>query len=92
MATLRELVEQFSSDDDPSNPFECAFLIAMVMRTAIQGEASTIEGECLSLIKAREHYDLESMDGIRQWLDDLGECADTEVPELVLSQIASAND
>lgn len=86
--TLREACEEIGIDDDPLG---CAFAIAAFMRTAIQGEPSTYEGECASLVKASEHFELNTGDGIRNWLNDLGKIPDIEMPDSFWLSIATAD-
>ena len=88
--TLREAVEKIGYDE----PLECAFIIAACMRSAVQGEPSTYEGDCASIRKAREHFDTRTADGIRAWMDDLGQFADFDFPDSWWINVleADAND
>jgi len=76
--TLREAVALIGIDE---NPLGCGFAIAALLRTAVHGEPSTFEDECASLVKASEHFDLKTGDGIRKWLADLGRVPDIDVPD-----------
>ena len=90
MFTLREFVESIGPD---AEPLECAFLIAMILRSAVQGEASTFEGECASICMAmRLGIDTKTGDGIRAWLADLGAFADFPLPDRLLLAIAATGD
>lgn len=76
--TLREAVDICDPDADPLG---CAFLIAGFMRSALQGEPSTFEGDLASLVMAHEvGIDTTTGDGIRAWLADLGRVPDVDVP------------
>lgn len=88
MATLRELCNIVGIEEDPLG---CAFAIACVMRSAMQGEPSTYEGECASLVKASEFFKVNTPDGIRKWLDDLGALAELDLPEPWLLKIFQAD-
>jgi hypothetical protein len=87
--TLRETLENVIGIDD--DPLGCAFAIAALLRSAVQGEPSTFEGECASLVKASEHYDLTNGDGIRKWLGDLGWLPDIDVPDPFWLSIVEAD-
>lgn len=76
--------------DVDADPLEAAFLIAGFLRTAVQGEVSTFEGECASLLKAGEHFDLKSGDGIRAWVADIGVLASHPIPAWWWAKIADA--
>lgn len=76
--TLRELCDVVGIDDDPLG---CGFAIVAVLRSAVQGEPSTYEGECASLLKASELFDVNDPQGIRLWLDALGEFTTINLPE-----------
>lgn len=76
--TLRDMCESVGIDSDPQG---CAFVIAGTLRTAVQGEPSTFEGECASLVKASEFYDVRTPAGIRKWLNALGAAADHDLPK-----------
>ena len=86
--TLREAVEVAGIDDDP---LSCGFVIAAFLRTVVQGEPSTYEGECASLIKASEYFDLKTGDGIREWLADLGRLPDLDLTDSFWLSIVEAD-
>ena len=88
--TLREVLG--TNDEIDADPLGCAFMIAATLRSALQGEPSTYEGECESLVKASEHYDLKSGDGIRAWLDRLGVIPDMDLPDRFWLEMADASD
>lgn len=77
--TLREACEQIVGID--TDPLGCAFVIAGLLRTAVQGEPSTFEGECASIVKAQEVMGISATSpaDIRRWLDDLGRLADLDM-------------
>lgn len=76
--TLREICEDVIGIDD--DPLGCAFVIAGTLRTAVQGEPSTYEGECASLLKATELFPINTPAGVRAWLADLGRLPDVDMP------------
>ena len=88
--TLREIVEEIGIDDFPD---QCAFVIASTMRTSVQGEPSTFEGECASLCKLREltGWRVDSPEDIRSRLADLGRFADHDFPDEFWIAIANAD-
>lgn len=86
--TLRELCDVVGIDSDPLG---CCFVIAAVLRSAVQGEPSTFEGECASILKAHEHYDTWTGAGVRAWLDGLGEAATLDLPDGFILSIMSAD-
>ena len=86
--TIREMCEAVGIDRDPLG---CGFVIASALRTAVQGEASTFEGECASLIKASDHFDVNTAAGIRAWLTDLGKAAEFDFPDSFWAAIARAD-
>ena len=89
MTTLREMCEIVGIDD---NPMECAFVIAALLRTTLQKEPSTFDGECASIVAACETYGLmDKPESIRKWLDALGKVADFDVPDRVWLSIAEAD-
>lgn len=75
--TRREAVDHVNPDLYPG---QAAFIIAGFLRTVVQGEPSTFEGECASLNAAAKHYDLRSGDGIRAWPAALGGVPDIPAP------------
>lgn len=85
--TLREACEHAGIDDDPLG---CAFLVAGFLRSSLQGEPSTFEGECASLRVASEHYDLTTGAGVRAWLADLGRVPDIDAPAAFWRRLADA--
>ena len=86
--TLREFV---SLADDP---LEASFMIASFLRTVVQGEPSTYEGECATIRKAMEilPFDLTTMEGIQQWLDDLGRLSDINCPNEFWLSMCNSED
>ena len=76
--TLRDALG--TKEEIDADPLGAAFVIAACLRTAYQGEPSTYEGECASLLVASKHFDLKTGDGIRAWLADLGTLPDMELP------------
>lgn len=89
--TLREVVNDVGIDEDP---FACAFLIAGFLRSVVQGEPSTFEGECASLNKLHEltGWWADSPDDIRKWLADLGAIPDIDVPDAFWDAMAAAGE
>jgi hypothetical protein len=89
--TLRELVTK------ADNPLEASFMIAGFLRTAIQGEPSTYEGDCASIVKAMDTlpFDITTPEGIQSWLTDLGTVPDIDMPDsfwLSMAESAEADD
>lgn len=76
---LREAVDVVGIEADPLG---CGFAIAAFIRTAVQREPSTYEGECATLRAAIDTlpYDVTTPAGIRAWLDDLGTVAELDMP------------
>ena len=88
--TLRDVLG--SNDEIDADPLGAAFMIAATLRSAAQGEPSTYEGECATLAKASEHFDLKSGDGIRVWLTRLGVIPDMDLPDSFWLSMAAAAD
>ena len=88
--TLRDVLG--SNDEIDADPLGAAFMIAGTLRSAYQGEPSTYEGECATILKASEHFDLKSGDGIRAWLDRLGVLPDMELPDRFWLAMCEASD
>ena len=87
--TLREICDMISID---KNPIECAFVIASSLRTILQGEPSTIEGECATILAAEEEYgSVTDPSSIRLWLDRLGPVSEANIPDRILRGIVEAN-
>lgn len=87
--TLREMVESIGIDEEP---FECAFCIASLLRTVIQREPSTFEGECATLVQVTEKIGrVDEPATIRRWLQLLGRVPDLEVPDSVWMSIVDAD-
>lgn len=87
--TLREMCDTIGIDD---NPFECAFCIAALLRTCHQGEPSTFEGECATLLQVTEHIGrVDEPETIRKWLATLKKIPDMEVPDSVWLSITEAD-
>jgi hypothetical protein len=87
--SLRDVCESVGPD---AEPMECAFLIAAFLRTAVQGEPSTFEGECASLVKASERYDIDNGADIRRWLDNLGPAAELKMPTVWWAKMVESAD
>ena len=75
--TLRYVLKYIVGIDE--DPLGCAFIIATFLRSSVQGKVSTFEGDCSSLVIASEYYDIQTGDGIRMWLNDLGKVPDIDV-------------
>lgn len=89
--TLREACDGIGIDEDPIG---CAFVIAAMLRTSVQREPSTFEGECASINKLHELTGLrmDRPDDVRAWLNDLGTVPDIEVPDSLWLSLADASD
>lgn len=87
--TLREMLDFVGIDE---NPLQCAFVIAGLLRTSIQREVSTFEGECATLLLATEHYGkISNPENLRRWIDDLGQVMDIDVPDSLWFAISEAD-
>ena len=87
--TLREMCDSIGIDDEP---FECAFVIAGLLRTILQREPSTFEGECATLVEVTKligHVD--EPETIHKWLAMLGPIPDQEVPDSLWQSMAEAD-
>lgn len=90
--TLREVCADAIGID--ADPMGCAFLIAAVLRTGVQGEPSTFEGECASINKAAELLGIDptSPASIRWWLDDIKALADLDMPNEFWAALVDSAD
>ncbi len=88
--TLREMVDSIGID---AEPLECAFCIAAFVRTVAQGEASTFEGECATLVAATEKIGrVDEPDNVRKLLEMFSNVADMEVPDSFWVDMATSHD
>lgn len=87
--TLREMLEVIGIDEEP---LQCAFIIAALLRTVVQREASTFEGECAGLVEVSKLVgEMNRPESVRKLLDGLGGIPDMEVPDSLWLQIATAD-
>ena len=87
--TLREMVDEIGIDECP---LECAFVIAALLRTTLQREPSTFDGECASLVMATKVYGkVNEPESIRKWLASLGKIPDLDVPDSIWLSMATAD-
>ena len=87
--TLREMVNEIGIKEEP---LQCAFVIASLLRSTLQREISTFEGEYSSVLMASEVYGNQNTpEGVREWLRCLGKVPDIDVPNKVWAAIAYAD-
>jgi hypothetical protein len=87
--TLREMCDSIGIDD---NPFECAFCIAALLRSSLQREPSTFEGECATLVEVTKLIGrVDQPETIRRWLGMLKAIPDMEVPDSTWLSIVNAD-
>jgi hypothetical protein len=87
--TLREMIDSIGIDEEP---LECSFVMVAFMRTVLQGEPSTFEGDCASLIKTAELVGRPNQpETVRKVLSHLGPIPDMEVPDSIWLSIANAD-
>ncbi len=87
--TLREMCDSIGIDD---NPLECAFCIAALLRSSLQGKLSTFEGECATLVQVTKRIGrVDEPETIHKWLGMLDTIPDTEVPDELWLSIVNAD-
>jgi hypothetical protein len=86
--TVREVVEHVGLDD----PLTALTAALLVMRTAVQGEAATVEGVWASVVAFERRYGRVSAATVGKWLDELGWRADHDIPRLVIEAVVLAGD
>lgn len=89
--TIRDACDAILADGEDDAALQCAFIIVLALRSAVQREPATIEGAAASLLKATEFYNVQDKDDIHRWLDHMGPIADYDFPEDFWSSIAEAD-
>lgn len=83
--TLRELVEIVDIDADPE---QAAVMLITVVRSSLQGEPSTVEGETASYLKAEEFYGtMSDPANVRKMLAGFEQIMDIEIPRSLLRKM-----
>ena len=92
--TIREIANLTLEDSQASLGDLSGSLLTMlgILRSGLQGEPATFEGELVSALKWTDIYGKISADGIRRWLDDIGKLADMPIPDSVLKGYLDAAD
>jgi hypothetical protein len=86
--TIREI----ANDTDFEEPLEIILAIFQVLRTAIQGEAATLEGCCSSLHGFLALYGKLNYETIDRFLNDIGSLADIDIPTSIIIQAANCDN
>lgn len=78
--TLREIVDDCDSD----NPLQALLIIFQILRSIIQREPATVEGCCSSVLGFLNLYGKVTNENVQQFLDDLGQLVDIDIPAFLI--------
>lgn len=79
--TLREM----ATDVLGSEPRVVLMGVMQIFRSLEQLEAATFEGCCASALEWTNQYGEPTSSSIKQWLDDIGELADRDIPDELIT-------
>lgn len=93
--TIQELIKTIIGDEPMSDDLamECFFAIAGALRTRVQGEASTFEGECAGIMAVMDKTGIRpDASGLKRFMEECPHILAIEIPDAVLRMMAEADD